>query len=79
MLGVGQFGRLNNQCEYWGYFKEVNYLNDDHYWSFMKDYDWVKALNKADYIVLQYTSFNLAELGNGFIEDAYGHYYPGKK
>ncbi len=36
------------------------------------------ALAKADCIVLVYTAHNLCNLGNGFIEQAYRFYYPGK-
>jgi len=45
----------------------------------VQDTDWTSALDKADCVVIMYTSFNLPVLGNGFIEKAYAHYFPGKK
>ncbi|MCW3123293.1 MAG: sugar O-acetyltransferase precursor [Flavipsychrobacter sp.] len=49
----------------------------------IKDYNWLSALDKTDCIILMYTSINLCngrcELGNGFIEQAYDHYFPAGK
>ena len=44
----------------------------------IEKYDWVGELNKADCIMILYTSHNLKKLGNGFIEQAYDHFYPQK-
>ena len=38
----------------------------------------IGAFNKTDCIVLLYTSINLPNLGNGFIEQTYDHYYAKK-
>ena len=42
------------------------------------DFDWIKAVQNADCIIIMYTSFNLPDLGDGFIERAYEHFYPNK-
>ena len=42
----------------------------------MENYDWFSAINKSDMIVLMYTDINLNNLGDGFIEKAFKHYYP---
>ena len=64
----------------WYYFKTIYtraYLNGEPQKE-IASYDWVGEINKSDCIVLMYTSHNLTEIGNGFIETAYDHYYPGK-
>ena len=45
----------------------------------VQDTDWIGAIGGADCIVIMYTSFNFPVFGNGFIEKAYDHYYPGIK
>ncbi len=42
----------------------------------IKNYDWKSEINKTDCIVMLYSSTNLTHLGDGFIEQAYDHYYP---
>jgi len=74
----GMLNKMNSQCEMWYYFYDVIHLNDTIY-SYTNKYDWQGAINKSDCVVLIYTSMNLKELGSGFIEAAYEHYYPGKK
>jgi acetyltransferase AlgX (SGNH hydrolase-like protein) len=44
----------------------------------VQDTDWIASINNTDCIVIMYTSFNLPALGNGFVEQAYDHYYPKK-
>ena len=62
----GVFPRISSQIEYYYYFE-----------GFGKD--WKVSVNNTDCVILVYTSFNLWNLGNGFIEQAYDHYYPLKK
>ena len=78
MAGSGIVSKMNAQCEVWYYFKEIVDVNNGNKWIAFKDYDWKDAVNKTDCVVLVYTSFNLKELGSGFIETAYDHYYPKK-
>jgi len=71
----------NIHWEFWFYFKEIwdRYSQDDNQpHKSMAGYDWVNAINNADCIVLIYTSANDAHLGDGFIEQAYQHYFPAK-
>jgi hypothetical protein len=75
MVLFGVVAKMNSLCEYWGYFDEVHGINEKKF-TYIKDYDWKAAINKTDCIVLAYTSFNLPQLGNGFIEKAYDYYYP---
>ena len=77
MTEFGMLCKVNDQCEFWSYFDEVHDING-HKFAMMRDYDWVAAIRRADCIVLSYTLFNFSDLGNGFIEKAYKHYYPGK-
>lgn len=77
MVGFGIIDKMNAQCEYWGYFKEIRDIHN-HSWIPINGYDWKGAINKSDCVLLVYTTFNLKELGNGFIEAAYDYYYPVK-
>ena len=38
--------------------------------------DWMKTLLTSDVLVIMYTPHNLNELGDGFIEKAYDHFFP---
>ncbi len=78
MLCFGHMKEMNTQCEYWGYFDDVHVINNGKF-TYIRDYDWKGAMNTADCIVLEYTAFNLRNLGNGFIDQAYDFYYPNKK
>lgn len=75
MTEAGMLHYVNGQCEFWSYFDEVHDING-HSFSIMRDYDWVAAIDRADCVVLSYTLFNFRDLGNGFIQKAYEHYYP---
>ncbi len=78
MLIFGIPGRMNGNCEYWGYFNDVHGINGT--WAtYIKDYDWKGAIDKNDCVALVYTEFNLRDLGSGFIDAAYDRYYPHKK
>ena len=72
---------INTNWELWYYFKIVwdkTIEDEDLQHHFIADYDWIKAMKATDNIVIMYTSRNLKELGNGFIESAYDYYYPKK-
>lgn len=71
MVEFGIVYKMNDQCEFWKYFDEVHDINN-HKFAYIRDYDWKSAIDKADCIVLAYTLFNFEQLGNGFIEQAYG-------
>ncbi len=74
------FDCINSKWEFWYYFKErYTHSGSPRIAQPMENYDWVGALNNADYIVLLYTAPILDRLGSGFIEKAYDHYYPGKQ
>jgi hypothetical protein len=45
----------------------------------VQESDWIGTIDNSDCIVLAYTAFNLPVLGNGFIEKAYGHYFPDRQ
>ena len=78
LLLSGKMDKLNSECEYWGYFDEVHGIKPDKF-TYIRNYDWKAALDKTDCLVLIYTTFNYAHLGDGFIEAAYDHYYPAKE
>lgn len=78
MLIFGIIHKMNANCEYWGYFNDVHGINDNKF-TYIKDYDWKGAIGVNDCMVLIYTEFNLKDLGNGFIDQAYDHYFPVKK
>lgn len=82
MVEFGIVHYLNAQCEYWFMFNGVHDLNSGPGFTFapkycdLKDYDWQHSIDKTDCVVLVYTSFNLKDMGNGFVEQEYDHYYP---
>jgi SGNH hydrolase-like domain, acetyltransferase AlgX len=78
MIEFGIVHKMNNRCEFWSYFNEVHDING-HGFYYINEYDWIGALERADCIVLSYTLFNFYHLGDGFIENAYNHYFPAKK
>ena len=72
------FDNTNFDWQIWYYFRKVYdrpTLNGKQMVA-IANYDWLSELNKNDCIVVMYTSHNLHELGEGFIEKAYAHYYP---
>ena len=73
---------VNRNWEFWYYFHEMHnqHIMDDHIPATPMDgYDWLSALQNTDCLVFVYTSHNLPQLGNGFLEKAYNHYFPAKK
>ena len=80
MMQNGMLQNTTTDWEIWFYFREVytsDYLTTEIVHP-LRDCDWQGSLNKADCIVIMYTSHNLKELGDGFIEQMYARYYPGK-
>lgn len=75
LIYSGVISKISRQCEYWGYNKDAHDILTDAY-AMMDAYDWKAALNKCDVFVLCYTTFNLQDMGQGFIENAFSHYYP---
>ena len=73
--------------QFWFYFDRIN--NDrtpigcGEENPLIENYNWQGAIDSTDCIVLMYTSINLSygrnELGSGFIEREYDHYFPVKK
>jgi hypothetical protein len=78
MVEFGILHYMNNQCELWSYYNEMHDING-HKFAYIRDYNWQAAINRADIVVIAYTSFNFPVLGNGFIEQAYDYYYPHSK
>jgi len=74
----GLMDSTNTGWQIWYYFTSVMDKNnrDIESKNLIANYDWINAMNHADCIVLLYTSHNLPELGDGFIEKAYDHFYP---
>ena len=73
------FDFVNSKWEFWFYMKERYVGGAPLVPRPMDTYDWQSAIDKTDCVVLFYTAPNLPKLGNGFIEAAYGHYFPNKK
>jgi hypothetical protein len=75
----GVMDNVNQNWQLWYYNKEVweRYNQQDLPKKTISEIDWLKELNNADYIVMMYTAANLPRLGDGFIEQAYIHFYPG--
>lgn len=88
------FNLLNNDLpqqtfsdwQFWFYFKFINNkhtsIGGDDKNPVIEHDNWQAAIDSTDCIVLMYTSINLSygrnELGSGFIEQEYQHYYPAK-
>jgi hypothetical protein len=71
----------NSNWEVWQWFAQVWDKNStaDKPSALIDNHDWLRVIDQSDCIVLMYTAFNLPYAGNGFIEKAYDHYFPGKK
>jgi len=79
LLDNNLFNCINRKWEFWFYMKELyTEVRMPRQPRPMEQYDWLKALDETDYIVLLYTASNLKDLGSGFIESAYDHYFPAK-
>ncbi len=65
-----------SKSEFWDYFGQS--FREDQPVVKMPEYNWAAAIDSADCVVLMYNSINLPKLGDGFIEQAYQHYYPAR-
>jgi SGNH hydrolase-like domain, acetyltransferase AlgX len=75
-------GVLNNSYTNWQiwYYNHVLISHDVPFgsWHPLDDAYRIDQMNKADCIVLMFTSRNMSKLSFGFIDFAYNHYFPGK-
>ncbi len=73
---------INEDWTYWEYYRGLwtknSYDRGITDGTTMENYDWQSAIKENDCLVIMYTTSNLPELGNGFIEKAYNYYYPKK-
>ena len=73
---------INEDWTYWDYYKGLwtknSFKSGITDGTTMENYDWQSAIKENDCLVIMYTTSNLPELGNGFIEMAYNYYYPKK-
>ncbi len=79
-LENGFMSNVYKEWQFWFYNKEVFYnKNNPHARDAkMENYDWKKAIEKTDCIVLMNTTASLKSIGSGFIDNAYEYYYPRK-
>ena len=78
-MNSGFMDNTNAQWQIWYYFRYLlNSSNRTPEQTPLGDTDWVQEIEHTDCIILMYTSRNLARMGDGFIEQAYAHYYPDK-
>lgn len=77
-MGLIQNSTSGNQ--FWFYFRSVVHDTDYMGGDYIKvaNYDWKRELEGADLVVLLYTPMNAGHLGDGFIEQAYDHYFGNK-
>ena len=76
-IGDGLMQHTNSSWQVWEHFSTIwnsSYTEGQPHRT-LKDDEWIDAINKSDCIVLMYTSFNLNEFGDGFIEKAYKHFF----
>ena len=74
----GFMSHTNSDWQIWNHFKVIE---DKDYVQgkpdrLVADIDWIKNLENAQFVFIMYTAFNLPDLGDGFIEKAYDHYFP---
>jgi len=68
---------INNDYEFWYYFKSVWYRRAGKEGETTIDnMDWQASIDHTDVLLLLYTDINLPSLGNDFVEKAYEYYYP---
>lgn len=76
-MNSGFMDNTNAQWQIWYYFRYLlNSSNRAPEQTPLGDMDWVQEIEHTDCVILMYTSRNLAQMGDGFIEQAYAHYYP---
>jgi SGNH hydrolase-like domain, acetyltransferase AlgX len=75
----GFIDSANSEWHFLYYFKDVWARNDEDEGTPKRPMlgdEWLKMMDDADYVVLMYSASNLKDLGNGFVEKAYDHFYP---
>lgn len=76
----GLLDSINTGWQIWNHFSGIK--NKDYRQSTpdlnITNYDWIDAVKNTDCIIIMYTSFNMNELGDGFIEKTFDHFYPSK-
>ena len=79
-IRTGVMQGVSNKWQMWFVFKNVvdssNYVSTAY--TKMENYDWKSEMKKADCIIVLNTAKNANILGNGFIQEAYAYYFPGK-
>jgi len=76
------FNEYSDDWEFWYYFNEfwtTKSMGGQEPVRNESTSDWQKKLMEKDCLVILYTEPNLLNLGNGFIEKAYDHFYPAHK
>lgn len=71
----------NTRPEFWYYCKRVYSTNFEQ--GFISDnmekYDWLKSVKEADCIIMVYTATQLVKMQEGFLNNAYEHFFPAKQ
>lgn len=81
MLKMEVIQHTTTDVEFWFYFRKLLHgddCNTAYEFPNIAEYDWKSKLPGADCIILVYTPMNTFNIGNGFIEEAYQYYFPGK-
>ncbi len=71
--------KVNVDWKFWYYFREIWDVYDQDESARKRTLagdEWLGDINSADYVVLVYTASNFSNVGSGFIEKAYDHYFP---
>ena len=76
LIANNYFNCINSNWEFWFYFRQLHKMPNGLAEYPMENHDWQGALDIADCVILVYNAANLNKLGSGFIEAAYGHYFP---
>lgn len=79
---VGVWKNVHKDWIYWNYFKRANHgraMYDDNGQPKVGETNWIADLQQTDCVILVYAAINVDDLGSGFIEKAYDHYYPTAK
>lgn len=73
----GMMKYANTDWQFWYYFSSGRnqYTQDNNLVGYTLDNVWQNKIDSANCVIMIYTSHNLPELGNGFIEKEYDHYF----
>lgn len=83
-ISTGVLQGMNRDWEFWPHFHEVwnnKAISGQEERKEMKDYDWKKALNESDGVMLMFNPINLYGFTeqSQFVENVYNYYYPAKQ